>query len=90
MIFHSYVSHNQRVNPIKSHSTTIFLWFFYGFPMVFLWFAQMVIFQGEPLQPLPSVHQVILHRLAAQQETLAAAIGNLRLQLFEPHVCCEG
>ena len=27
----------QRVHPIKSHWTTIFLWFSYGFPMVFLW-----------------------------------------------------
>ena len=26
------VSHYQRVYPIKSHSTTIFLWFSYGFP----------------------------------------------------------
>ena len=24
---------------MKSHSTTIFLWFSYGFPMVFLWFS---------------------------------------------------
>ena len=27
------------VSPIKSHSTTIFPWFFYGFPMVFPWFS---------------------------------------------------
>ena len=43
-------SHNQRVYSIQSHSTTIFLWFSYcfpmvfllfpyGFPMVFLWFS---------------------------------------------------
>ena len=25
----------QKVNPIKYHLTTIFLWFSYGFPMVF-------------------------------------------------------
>jgi hypothetical protein len=38
----------------------------------------------------PSVHQVILHRLAAQKETLTAAIRNLRLQLFEPHALLGG
>ena len=38
-IFSSYVSPYQRVNPIKSHETTIFLWSSYGFPMVFLWFS---------------------------------------------------
>ena len=32
----------QRVDPIKSHETTIFLWFSYGFPMVFL---MLVIYQ---------------------------------------------
>ena len=31
VIFYSHVSHYQRVNPIKSHETTIFPWF----PMVF-------------------------------------------------------
>ena len=31
----SHVWWNQRVNPIKSHQTIIFLWFSYGFPMVF-------------------------------------------------------
>ena len=40
VIFHIYVSHYQMVNPIKIpskfHSTTIFLWFSLGFPMVFL------------------------------------------------------
>ena len=30
---------NIPLNPIKSHKTTIFLWFSYGFPMVFLWFT---------------------------------------------------
>ena len=33
---------NQRVNPIKSHKTIIFLWFSYGFPMVFLCVYQRV------------------------------------------------
>ena len=33
-----YVSHNQMVNPIKSRSTTIFLWFSYGFPAFLLGF----------------------------------------------------
>ena len=28
----------------KSHSTTIFLWFSYGFPMAFLWFSSFLIF----------------------------------------------
>ena len=37
LIFHSYVAVYQKVNPIKSHEITIFLWFSYGFPMVFLW-----------------------------------------------------
>ena len=32
-IFNSDVSHFQRVYPIKSHETTIFLWFSYGFPI---------------------------------------------------------
>ena len=32
VIFHSYVTNYQRVNPMKSHETTIFLWFSYGFP----------------------------------------------------------
>ena len=32
-VFHSYVRHYQRVNPIKSHQTTIFPWFSYGFPV---------------------------------------------------------
>ena len=31
VIFHSHVSHYQRVNPIKSHKTSIFLWCSYGF-----------------------------------------------------------
>ena len=31
-MFNSYGSHNQRVYPIKSHETIIFLWFSYGFP----------------------------------------------------------
>ena len=35
VIFQSYVSHNQSVNPINSHGKPPF---FYGFPMVFLWF----------------------------------------------------
>ena len=35
-IFHSYITHdqNQRVYPIKSHETTMFLWFSHGFPHV--------------------------------------------------------
>ena len=33
-IFNSYVTNYQRVYPIKSHKTTIFLWFSYSFPMV--------------------------------------------------------
>ena len=33
VIFHSYVSHYQRRNPIKSHNTTIFLGFSHGFIM---------------------------------------------------------
>ena len=33
--FHSYVNVYQRVNPLNSHQTTIFLWFSYGFPIVF-------------------------------------------------------
>ena len=36
VIFHSYVGHYQRLNPMKSHETTIFLWFSYGFPLVWL------------------------------------------------------
>ena len=40
MVIFRYVSHYQRVNPIKSHKTTIFLWFSYGFPM------KCVIFNG--------------------------------------------
>ena len=32
---HGYVSHNQMVNPIKSHEKPSFS---YGFPMVYLWF----------------------------------------------------
>ena len=35
IIFNSYVSHYQRVYPIKSHETTIFLWFSHVFSMVF-------------------------------------------------------
>ena len=31
-MLHSYVIHDQRVNPIKSHETTMFLWFSYGLP----------------------------------------------------------
>ena len=27
------------LKPIKTHETTIFLWFSYGFPRVFLWFS---------------------------------------------------
>ena len=30
----------EAIHPIKSHETIIFLWFSYGFPMVFLWFSQ--------------------------------------------------
>ena len=36
-IFHSYFSHYQMVNPIKSHYSSIKPQFLYGFPMVFLW-----------------------------------------------------
>ena len=33
--------------PIKSHEITIFLWFSYGFPMVFRWFShELVITRG--------------------------------------------
>ena len=32
VIFNSHVSHYQRENPIRSHKTTIFLWFSYGNP----------------------------------------------------------
>ena len=42
---------SQRVNPIKSHNTTTFLWFSYGKPLVSL-------FYGEPLgatQTCPSI-----------------------------------
>ena len=38
-IFHSYVSHYQGLNPIKSHNTTMFLGFFPWFSYVFLWFS---------------------------------------------------
>ena len=31
-MFNSYASHHQRVNHLKSHQTTIFLWFSYDFP----------------------------------------------------------
>ena len=31
VIFNSYVTNDQRVNPIKSHKTTIFPWFSHGF-----------------------------------------------------------
>ena len=51
-IFNSYrlyVSHNQRVNPIKSHSTTTS----YGFPMVFPWFSYGP-FPFHPRNPCPS------------------------------------
>ena len=44
VIFHSYVSHYQRINPIQSHKTIIFLWVSYGFPMGFLWVSY-----GRPL-----------------------------------------
>ena len=37
VIFHTYV--NVYRSPIKSYSTTSFLRFSYGFPMVFLWFS---------------------------------------------------
>ena len=47
-IFNSKVSVYQRVNPIKSHETSIFLWFSYGFLMVFLWFSY-----GFPVFKLP-------------------------------------
>ena len=39
VIFNSYVGHDQRVNPIKSHETTVFPWFSYGFPLVFLGYS---------------------------------------------------
>ena len=32
-LYHGYVSHNQRVN---LHFPMVFLWFSYGFPIVFL------------------------------------------------------
>ena len=35
VIFHSYVSHYQRVNPITSHSTPIFLWLSRGYVQLF-------------------------------------------------------
>ena len=56
-LFHSYVSHYQRLNPIKTHQTIIFPWFSYDFPtfprvfpcffMVFLWFSHFS--QGFPM-----------------------------------------
>ena len=42
-IFNSYVSHYQRVYPIKSHWTTIFLWFSYGFPVEVILSIQLFI-----------------------------------------------
>ena len=35
-------------NTIKSHETTIFLWFSYGFPVVFLWFPTFGRFPKRP------------------------------------------
>ena len=37
VIFQFVILNYQRVSSIKSHKTTIFLWFSYGFPMVLLW-----------------------------------------------------
>ena len=39
VIFHTYVSHYQRVYSIKSHKTTIKPPFNHHFPMVFPWFS---------------------------------------------------
>ena len=33
LVFHSYVNVYQRINSIKSHQTTIILWFSHGFPI---------------------------------------------------------
>ena len=37
----SYVSHYQRVNPIKIPLNNYFPMVFYGFPMVFLWYGMV-------------------------------------------------
>ena len=42
VIFNSYISHYQRVNPCKSHENPIKPSFSYGFPMVFLWFYPII------------------------------------------------
>ena len=55
VILHSYVTNCQRVNPItvyKSHSTTIFLWFSCGFPMVFLQIFSFLLPNTPPSDPI--------------------------------------
>ena len=64
VIFHSYVvflvhlslNVSQRVNPVKSHTIRIFLWFSYGFPMISIGFSHgLPSIPGRfPRDPAPS------------------------------------
>ena len=50
------VRHYQRVNPIKSHSTIIFPWFSYGFPMT----------RGSPIRKIHPTLRTSVVVLAAE------------------------
>ena len=53
--------------PIKSHSTTIFLWYSYGFPMGFLWFSY-----GFPMKSFPVMTQIQSSSTPGASETTPA------------------
>ena len=82
-IFNSYVSHYQRVYPIKPHETTKFLWFFLwfsdGFPMVFPW--QFRRRDADLVDPLVGA----IHRATVTCKTQPDRSGKL-FQVYQVHV----
>ena len=67
------VSHNQRVNPIKSHKTIIFIWFSYGFPMLN---NERVSENKRSKHPIPSEHRGF--GAITRQQSIAAAAQMLQ------------
>ena len=65
---------NQRIKPIKSHETTIFLWFSHGFPMVFPHFPTFfqLPWRSDRSAPAASALAPVLRWAPAQRPGAAA------------------
>ena len=89
-MFNSYVSHYHKVYPIKSHETTIFLWFSYDFPMVFQWLTRLYVAASKQ-PPGDNLHQVVQALAKTNSAKLLAGMAmtimtwglNLPLKLFK-------